>query len=404
MNTNSTQQSSNSEFATGKLIFVHTAKALAQLSAHLHKQRVVALDTESNSLYAYYPRICLVQLSAPTHPDATDPLDVVDFLVDPLRLSNEEMVALGALFAELDIEIVMHAAENDILQLQREFQFRFSRIFDTQIAARFLGRKQIGLAALLEQEFGVISDKREQRTNWGKRPLTPQQITYAQTDTHYLLALRQQFSEGLQRQQRWEDVQDAFRRLNRLDAAQRPSNGRTMWDMRGAYNVDSSQRGLLQALWEWREHEAQRLNRPPFKVMNDETLLQLVEQQPRTAKALQTLKGMSNRVLHNYTANLLQVIGEGQLRPAPPLPAATLSPEQMASASVRRRFDRLRQWRSTVAQARQLEPDLIFPNQTLLEIAQANPQDLETLRTIGEISDWKAQLYGAGLLAALKQE
>ena len=149
---------------------------------HLQKQSILAIDTESNSLFAYYSRVCLIQLSAPidaevddsTQTDASNrdstarsPQNVVDFLIDPLRLSTEQVSAVGALIAQKKIEVVMHAAENDIILLQREFGFQFPSVFDT-LAARFLGWKQIGLAALLETQFGIISDKRMQRNQLGR--------------------------------------------------------------------------------------------------------------------------------------------------------------------------------------------------------------------------------------------
>ena len=128
---------------------------------------------------------------------------MVDYLVDPLRLND--LSALGNLFATPDVEVVMHAAENDMLLLQRNFGFTFHRVFDTQLAARILGWKQVGLAAILEAQFGIVSDKRMQRTNWGKRPLTPEQITYAQMDTRYLL-LRELLIDELKQRKRWEEA------------------------------------------------------------------------------------------------------------------------------------------------------------------------------------------------------
>jgi ribonuclease D len=148
----------------------------------------VALDTESDSLYRYYPKICLIQLSVGARDDNSDPTGVVDYLVDPLRL--DDLAALGEVLAAPGVEVIMHAAENDMLLLYRNFGFTFPKIFDTQLAARILGWKQVGLAAILEAQFGLVSDKRMQRTNWGKRPLTAEQIAYAQMDTHYLPILR----------------------------------------------------------------------------------------------------------------------------------------------------------------------------------------------------------------------
>ena len=180
------KQARQSKLANPTLIY--TQSGLREMCALLRTRPLIALDTESDSLYSYYPKVCLIQISTFADPDDTDPQRVLDYLVDPLRLTRLD--ELGELLADPTQEVVMHAAENDIFTLQRDFSFRFHHIFDTQLAARILGWQKVGLAKMLESNFGLISDKRMQRTNWGKRPLTPQQISYAQMDTHYLPALR----------------------------------------------------------------------------------------------------------------------------------------------------------------------------------------------------------------------
>ena len=173
----------------GNPILVYNGAAFSQMIDHLSERRLLAVDTESDSLYSYYPRVCLIQISTYTDPDV-EPGVITDYLLDPLRC--QQLDGLRSLLADADREVIMHAAENDLSLLQREHQFSFGQIFDTQLAARIMGWKKVGLAAILEKYFGVISNKHMQRTNWGRRPLTPEQIAYAQMDTHYLPALREQ--------------------------------------------------------------------------------------------------------------------------------------------------------------------------------------------------------------------
>src|SRR5690242_5748233 len=110
-------------------ILVYNEKTFAQMMNHLSKQAFLALDTESDSLYRYYPRVCLIQISTVGDAQNHDQPPIIDYLVDPLRLDN--ISPLGLLLANPAIEVIMHAAENDILELQRNFQFTFQRIFDT---------------------------------------------------------------------------------------------------------------------------------------------------------------------------------------------------------------------------------------------------------------------------------
>ena len=158
---------------------------LTDLVDHLTRQPVVAVDTESNSLYAYREQVCLIQFSTPRE----------DYLVDPLAI--RDLSLLGPLFADPKIEKIFHAAEYDLICLERDFEFRFANLFDTMMAARILGREELGLGALLEQEFGVVLDKRYQRANWGQRPLPADLLAYARLDTHYLIQLRQRLHDEL---------------------------------------------------------------------------------------------------------------------------------------------------------------------------------------------------------------
>ncbi len=151
-------------------VITHAA-ALRTLANELQRHPIIAVDTESNSLYAYRERVCLIQFSTP----------LADTLVDPLAL--DDLTPLAPIFADPKIEKVFHAAEYDLICLKRDFGFEFANLFDTLVAARILGRKHVGLGAILAAEFNVEQDKRFQRANWGARPLPPDHLFYAVQDT-----------------------------------------------------------------------------------------------------------------------------------------------------------------------------------------------------------------------------
>lgn len=379
-------------------VLVYTAAAFDTMLAHLWARKLVALDTESDSLFSYYPKVCLIQISTYTDPAAA-PGAVTDYLVDPLRFN--EIDALGALLASADCQVVMHAAENDILQLQREYGFRFNAIFDTQLAARILGWERAGLAVILEEKFGVVSDKRMQRTNWGKRPLTPEQIAYAQMDTHYLPALAALQSEELHARDRWEEAQEAFAQLAALDYQTRPTNHRSFWSMKETRAVPLDQTGVLEALWLWREQEAQSQDRPPFKIVNNQVLVQLAQTQPRTPAELAAVRGLGSTELRRYGAALLKAIEEGKRRPLPDLPEPHLRPEQFLERPALAQYDALRRWRAQVAEARGVAPDIVLTNDVLLEIVKRQPHTVGDLRQIDAIGPWKARTYGPEIIKLL---
>lgn len=380
-------------------ILVYAPKPYTQMIDHLRSHQLVALDTESDSLYRYYPKICLIQLSVGARDDNSDPAGVVDYLVDPLRL--EDLSALGEALAAPGVEVIMHAAENDMLLLYRNFGFTFPKIFDTQLAARILGWKQVGLAAILETQFGLVSDKRMQRTNWGKRPLTAEQIAYAQMDTHYLPLLRERLIAELKERNRWEEARHAFAQLSRIDYSTRPVEERTFWSMRSVRDVPGDRLNVLEALWQWREAEARHQNRPPFKVMGDLALIEMAKRLPATQSDLRHIPDLGGSQVERYGAALLRTIHEGQRRPQPQPPEYEVRPELMLDKAALARFDALRKWRSETAKERDVQPDIVLPNSTLLTIAQRNPASEAELATIPELGDWKVQTYGPHILATL---
>ena len=149
---------------------VADAEALAALVARLRDEAVIAFDTESNSFHVYRERVCLLQVSTRTGDWVVDPL-----AVDPAPLG--EVLCDGR-------ETVLHGADYDVRCLHREWGWRLPRLFDTMAAARRLGRVGLGLSALVEQQFGVRLSKSFQRADWGRRPLSADQLTYAAFDTH----------------------------------------------------------------------------------------------------------------------------------------------------------------------------------------------------------------------------
>ena len=376
-------------------VLVDNEAAFHQMIATLDGRRQVAVDTESDSLFSYYPKVCLLQVTVHAEDDG-DTNHVVDYLVDTLRYPALEL--LGRVLAQSGSEVVMHAAENDLLLLQREFGFSISHVFDTQLAARILGWPQVGLAVILDKCFGVVSDKSMQRTNWSKRPLTPEQIAYAQTDTHYLFALQQKLVEELKTAGRWEEAQEAFTLLVQTDYSEKEPPERTMWQMKETRDVPREHTGVLEALWQWREAAAQRRNIPPFKILRNQALAQLAELQPASEGELAQASALGKADIQRYGRQILQAIAEGLLRPLPDLPEPTLRLEQTLDRKVLTRYDSLRRWRTRTAEARNVAPDIVMANGALLEIAKRCPRTPSELQEIHEIGPWKAKTYGQAIL------
>ncbi len=380
---------------------VQSAGEFAEMMAYLRDQPLIAVDTESDSLYRYHPRVCLIQISAlatgpDARPTAADPIPTVDYLLDPVKFHRFQ--SLGELFANPAVEVLFHAAENDVRLLDRDFNFRCANVYDTQLAARILGRNGVGLAAMLQAEFGVISDKSMQRTDWGRRPLTPQQMTYAQLDTHYLPVLRQRQMVKLKEADRWEEAQEGFAALAEL-RYEEPAQERTFWRMKETREIAEEDLGLLEELWNWREITAEEMDRPPFKVLGDTVLGELTKRKPTTLTELSNIRGFGDRQVKRFGRDVLEAVQHGLEQPVPAFPEPTVRPEQLLSKPERKRYDALRQWRTDIANGRGVDPDIVLNNSTLLLVATQCPTTLEELQQIAAIGPWKASTYGPAVLA-----
>jgi len=368
---------------------------------HVSGQRWLALDTESDSLFRYVPRVCLIQITCNADPAGrrtpSGPERVVDYLIDPLQL--RELSEIGDILADDSTEVILHAAENDIITLQRDFDFRLRQIYDTQLAARILGRQGVGLANVLQEEFGVFSDKKMQRTDWGKRPLTRQQLTYAQIDTHYLNALRVRQMQSLEETGRLEEARAAFRLLEKIEY--RPPEPRTVWQIKQIRTVAEKDLGVLQAIWEWREKFSRKSDRPPFKVLGEKTMIVLSQKRPRSLAMLRDIPGLSSRQISWFGKELLEAVRRGERLPVPQRPGPVRKMDSFLTRAGKKRYEALRQWRTETAVARGVDPDIVFSNETLLQIAACQPLSLDELEEIPAVGAWKAQTYGSALFRLL---
>ncbi len=348
---------------------------------------LLAIDTESNSLFAYTERVCLVQLSTRER----------DLIVDPLVV--DDMSPLGDLFADPAIEVVFHAAEYDIISLKRDFGFSFANLFDTMIAARVCGWDKTGLGNILEEQFGVAVDKRHQRADWSRRPLPPDQLRYAQMDTHFLPMLRDRLHAELVVQNRLTEAREMFAALCALPAAEYRFDPEGYWRIQAVRDLGLRQVAIARELYLLRDAIARRLNRPPFKVFTDRTLVALTELAPRRLEDLRGMAGLSAHLVQRDGAAILEAVARGR-QAEPPRPPQRRKPPDPA---IQERYEALHEWRKQRAAERGVESDVIVPRETLWALARQMPTNLEELDDIPGLGPWRRAEYGAELLAMLER-
>lgn len=283
---------------------VHVADpaALQALIAVLRPEPVLALDTESNSFHVFKERVCLLQLSTPS----------ADFIVDPIAV---DIRPLGEVLCD-GRETVLHGADYDVRCLKREFGWSLPRLFDTMVAARRLGRPGLGLSALVEAKFGLRMSKAHQRSDWGRRPLTREQLVYASLDTQFLLPIADEFKAELAARQLAEPAEVEFQRIAAAVPRARVFDTEGWRKLKGARELDAGAKKILRALWLAREARAEQEDRPPFKVLGEPTMVEIARCRPATRSALEKVSGVTPQVLRRLGEAIDAALREGD----PPVP------------------------------------------------------------------------------------
>ncbi len=359
-------------------IIVTRQAELEKLARILGGEAIVAVDTEANSMYAYREQVCLIQFST----------GQADYLVDPLAL--DDLSPLHPLFANPNIEKVFHAAEYDLILMQREFGFEFANLFDTMIAARVLGVKAIGLGAILEAEFGIQLNKKYQRANWGKRPLPADMVAYARFDTHYLIPLRERMRTALQATDRWPLAVEDFERACHVRQPDLDKNGSNCWRINGSRELEPQRVAILQELCAYRDRVARTLDRPLFKVLGDNTILAIAENNPQSLKDLEKIPGMTPKQIRWHGREMLAAVRRGAQAAPPSMPKSPRPDEQYLI-----RLDKLRLWRKRTARKMDVESDVVLPRDLLFTLASENPRDSASLEKIMAGTPWRLKKFGA---------
>lgn len=364
-------------------IWVDKPDIFSLMVADLSAQSRIAVDTESNSLHAYREQVCLMQFSTLEK----------DYVVDPLAF--EDISSLAPIFKHPGIEKIFHAAEYDLLCLRRDFGFDFSSLFDTMHAARVLGYQYVGLDNLLAEKFQVKIDKRHQKADWAARPLTPARIDYARLDTHYLVDLRDLLEAELQEMGRLELAREDFARASEVEIPKEKLNGSSWRRFAARKDLSIRELTILSELCTSRDQIAEKMDRPPFKVVSDRTLLEIARNLPEKDVDLAGI-GLSPKQIELWGREILAAARRGAEAP----PVKRELPQRPADATLKR-LDKLKSWRKQRAQDMGVESDVILPRVYLNSLAENPPKIMHELESIMADSPWRFHQYGAQIFRLL---
>ena len=369
----------------GQIEFIDTDAGLAEAVGLLSYERPVAVDMESNGFFRYHERICLVQFAAGD----------TAFVVDPLAI--DDLRPLGVLLANGSLEKLFHAAGNDVRSLHRDWGFRVDNLFDTSIAAAFVGSTQLGMQAVLKEHAGVelAKSRNLQRSDWTLRPLRPEALIYAADDVLHLSRVREVLNEKLRELSRLEWVMEECVRLQDARYAP-PDREMAFFSIKGSRELSERGLAILRSLCHFRDQEARRLDRPVFKVVPDAALVQLSAD---PTCELSNIKGLgrfarppSSRALKDAIDSGLK--SEPVKRPERVMTEDPLGPEERKRVEVRLRS--LKEWRNQVGEDLGLNPGLLWPAASLERLARY-PESLEAELASAEVRKWQQREFSASL-------
>ncbi len=373
-------------------VCIERASDLEEIAHELAREPVVAFDTEADSFYHYFDKTCLVQAATPSQV----------YLIDPLALGGpSELAPLGPLMASPEVRKVFHAAEYDIYVLKRDCGFEFANLFDTMISAQLLGYPSIGLSALAERHFNVTLPKDEQRSDWSVRPLSQNQLDYAAADVRFLIRLADKLDKALRKARRLEWAYEEFASLTRRAWPDREFDKLGYLKIKGARKLAAAPLGVLRELYLMRDKRAREIDRPPFKVLGNRTLLEIAAEPPESAEQLRKVKGVTDLIMRRMGRDLMAAVERGRKRGHGPIPKAEGTGRRRMDRRTERRLAALKRWRSRRAADLDMDPGVLCPNAALEAVAWRDPTSVEEIQTLPELKSWLRREFGAELVEAV---
>ena len=335
-----------------------------------------AIDTEFHRERTYYPQLALIQIAWPG--------DLV--LIDPIAVDPEP---LAEVFRSTDVEAVLHACSQDLEVLELVAGAAPSRIFDTQIAAAFVGMRTPSLASLHDQLLGLKLPKANRLTDWLRRPLEPEQQAYAASDVAHLLEIQDLLIDQLEDNGRlaWADDECELARTKGL-SVRKPEEA---WlRIKEARSLGARARTAAQQLAAWRERSAQNRNIPVRHVLPDLAIVALAQKAPSDPADVGRTRGLERRgVSKRDAAEIVEVIAEAKDMPPPP----TQPRKANGGPDLRPAVTLIAAWMSQYADDMNLDPAMLGSRSDIEEFVRSGESRLA--------HGWRHDLAGSAIRSLL---
>lgn len=366
--------------------WIGTQSDLDAAVARFRSAPTIAVDTEADSLHSYFDKVCLIQVSIPDE----------DFLIDPL--ARIDLKEFGEVLSSPGTRKILHGADYDVRILQRDFGIVIHNFTDTMICAQILGYEAVGLAALLKRHFDLDVDKAHQRADWAMRPLSADMLKYAVLDTHYLDRLAAKVREELEALGRWEWAEEEFSRLSAVRYEEIERDQEAYRKIKGSSKLTRRGLAILRMLYWWRDEVAQKLDRPPFKVIGNEALVSISTDHPRNPGQLAGAMGVAPIHVRKYGEDLVAIVERAFAIPENELPERVAPKPWIRDKEIERTVDALKSARDAIAANLKINSSVLAPRHVLVAIATQKPATIEEMSAIPAMREWQKKVLGPAML------
>jgi len=338
--------------------------------------QVMAIDSESDHFHAYQARVCLLQVATREQ----------TALIDPLALSESDLEPLFEVCRDPDVTKIFHSAHNDLNEFDRDWGLEVEGLFDTQIAARFLGYRRNSFSWLIEEIL-----------DWTTRPLPDGARRYAATDAIHLLPLYDRFEEELDESGWREPFEQQCRYVAETTSYEpKPFDPEGWRKIDQGAELEGDQRAIFRALYLWRHELCSELNRAAIHVFPNDVMAEVARREIDSRDALAELDRLPDETVEAHADELLKAVERGRKAEIPPdAPSNNQSSRgRRFTDEERARYNALRDWRNRTAEELDIPTEFVATNDTLSDIAADPPADVDDLRKFRPILEWQRQMFG----------
>lgn len=371
---------------------IETTCELEKFISSIKSEDLIAVDIESAGFFKYYNRVNLIQVATKNLAGILDPQKIKDFS------------AFADFAVNSSCKWIFHAGDYDISMLASDLGIYIPHMFDTRKAAEFLGLNELGLSALSEKFLGFALNKKLQRCDWSKRPLTSAMKKYALLDAVCLLPLHDILAKRLTELNRLEWVMQECEAIAQTAKLTTPQTQKPdAYRIKGSARLSLKNQAVLKEVWQLRDKIAQKIDKAPFMVLSNYAMLDIAKKTPRTIAGLAVIKGINSDFFKKNAEDVLIAVKKGlqadfsELKMTQRNNKKTMTPWEGELAKS------IKELRVSIANRIGVAASLIMPAGSIQELVKSRPLTMGELIQGEYLHKWQAELVAEELLPLLAQ-